>query len=96
MKITNVRALVLSYTYKNGIADALNYFSKRNAVIVILETDNGNQGIGESACFGGPPTSTKYLIENEFENMLLEKIPLMLRVFGKKCGMVPGIMVVEA
>jgi len=39
MKITNVRALILSYTYKNGIADALNYFSKRNAVIVILDTE---------------------------------------------------------
>ena len=26
MKITNVRALVLSYTYKNGIADALTIF----------------------------------------------------------------------
>ena len=39
MKITNVRALVLSYTYKNGIADALNYFFKRNAVIVLLNTE---------------------------------------------------------
>ncbi len=75
MKITNVRALILSYTYKNGIADALNYFSKRNAVIVILDTDKGIQGIGESACFGGPPTSTKYLIENELAKYVIGEDP---------------------
>ena len=84
MKITNVRALVLSYTYKNGIADALNYFSKRNAVIVILETDNGNQGIGESACFGGPPTSTKYLIENEFAKYVIGEDPTNVESIWQK------------
>ncbi len=36
MKIVNIRALMLSYEYNDGIADALNYFSKRNAVIVLL------------------------------------------------------------
>ena len=84
MKITNVRALVLSYTYKNGIADALNYFSKRNAVIVILEIDNGNQGIGESACFGGPPTSTKYLIENEFAKYVIGEDPTNVESIWQK------------
>ena len=64
MKITNIRALVLSYEYNDGIADALNYFSKRNAVIVLIDTDKGIQGIGESACFGGPPTSTNLKYDN--------------------------------
>jgi len=79
MKITNVRALVLSYAYKNGIADALNYFSKRNAVIIILDTDEGFQGIGESACFGGPPTSTKYLIENELAKYVIGEDPTTVK-----------------
>ena len=75
MKIVNIRALVLSYEYNDGIADALNYFSKRNAVIVLLDTDKGIQGIGESACFGGPPTSTKYLIENELAKYVIGEDP---------------------
>ncbi|MBR3365463.1 MAG: hypothetical protein IKG53_11385, partial [Solobacterium sp.] len=58
MKITKVSAMVLRYQYDNAIADAQNYFSTRNAVIVTVETDTGLKGIGESACFGGPAETT--------------------------------------
>lgn len=75
MRITNINVLILSYEYDNGIADALNYFSKRNAVIVILDTDSGLQGIGESACFGGPPQSTKNIIESELANYVIGEDP---------------------
>jgi len=75
LKITDVRVLILSYKYDNAIADALNYFSKRNAVIVILDTDAGLQGIGESACFGGPPQSTKNIIEGELKRYVIGKDP---------------------
>jgi L-alanine-DL-glutamate epimerase-like enolase superfamily enzyme len=40
------------------------YFSTCNAVIVLLDTDKGIQGIGESACFEGPPTSTNLKYDN--------------------------------
>ena len=75
MRITNVNVLVLSYKYNNGIADALNYFSKRNVVVALLDTDSGLQGIGESACFGGPPQSTKNIIEGELKNYLIGEEP---------------------
>lgn len=75
MKIIDVKAMILSYKYDNAIADALNYFSRRNAVIVIIDTDSGIQGIGESACFGGPPQSTKNIVEGEMKNYLIGKDP---------------------
>ena len=71
MKITKVSAMILQYKYENGIADAQNYFSTRNAVLVEVRTDEGITGIGESACFGGPPESTKYIIENELQRLLV-------------------------
>ena len=36
MKITDVSAMILRYEYDESIADAQNYFSARNAVIVCL------------------------------------------------------------
>ena len=71
MKITDVEAVILQYKYENGIADAQNYFSTRNAVIVRVYTDEGIIGIGEAACFGGPPQSTKFIIENEIKPLIV-------------------------
>ena len=71
MKITDVKATILQYRYENAIADAQNYFDVRSAVIVQVYTDEGLIGIGESACFGGPPQSTKDLIENELKGIVL-------------------------
>lgn len=73
MKITGVNAMILRYKYDEAIADAQNYFAVRNAVIVRVTTDEGIEGIGESACFGGPAESTKYIIENELQPLLLGK-----------------------
>lgn len=71
MIITSVSAMILQYRYEEGIADAQNYFSTRNAVIVQVETDAGITGIGESACFGGPPESTKFIIEQELAPIVI-------------------------
>lgn len=73
MKITGVNAMILRYKYEEAIADAQNYFAVRNAVIVKVTTDEGIEGIGESACFGGPAESTKYIIENELQPLLVGK-----------------------
>lgn len=73
MKITSISTMILRYQYENGIADAQNYFSTRNAVIVKVMTDEGIEGLGESACFGGPAESTKYIIEHELQPLLLGK-----------------------
>lgn len=75
MKITNVDATILQYKYENAIADAQNYFAKRSAVIVKVYTDEGITGIGESACFGGPPKTTKFIIENELKPIVMGEDP---------------------
>lgn len=71
MKITDVKAIVLKYTYKDGIADAQNFFATRSAVIVQVFTDEGIVGLGESACFGGPPETTRFVIENELKPIVI-------------------------
>ena len=83
MKITDVSAMILRYEYDESIADAQNYFSARNAVIVTVKTDEGIEGIGEAASFGGPPESTKFIVENELAPLLSEKTPPILSVCGK-------------
>ncbi|MBQ5954252.1 MAG: mandelate racemase/muconate lactonizing enzyme family protein [Lachnospiraceae bacterium] len=65
LTVTKVEAMVLRYVYDKGIADAQNFFSARSAVIVQVHTACGITGIGESASFGGPAETTKYIIENE-------------------------------
>ena len=84
MKISSVTAMVLRYQYENGIADAQNYFSTRNAVLVQVTTDEGITGIGESACFGGPAESTKYIIENELQALLVGEDATNIEYLWKK------------
>lgn len=84
MKITKVSAMVLQYQYEEGIADAQNYFSTRCAVLVQVDTDEGISGIGESACFGGPAQSTKYIIENELQQLLIGEDPTNIEHVWKK------------
>ena len=93
MKISDVKATILKYTYENGIADAQNYFSTRCAVIVQVYTDEGIVGLGESACFGGPPETTKFVIENELKPIVMG--PPIFREYGRGCLTVPASMAVE-
>ncbi|MBD5149791.1 MAG: mandelate racemase/muconate lactonizing enzyme family protein [Oscillibacter sp.] len=65
LTVTKVEAMILRYQYENGIADAQNFFSMRSAVLVQVHTACGITGIGESASFGGPAETTKYIIEHE-------------------------------
>lgn len=75
MKITDVKPTVLKYTYENGIADAQNFFATRSAVIVEVFTDEGIVGLGESACFGGPPETTAFIIEKELKPIVMGADP---------------------
>lgn len=84
MKIKQVTAMILRYQYENGIADAQNYFSTRNAVLVEVETDTGLRGIGESACFGGPAESTKYIVERELAPLIVGENPTNIEYIWKK------------
>ncbi len=79
MKVTNIKAIVLSYDMGVAFADARNYFSKRNGVLVQIETDEGFTGIGESACFGGSPFSVSHVIEHELADYVLGKNPMNIQ-----------------
>ena len=65
------RRLSCNINTKTQSPIAQNYFATRSAVIVKVLTDEGLIGIGESACFGGPPQSTKFLIENELKGIVV-------------------------
>jgi L-alanine-DL-glutamate epimerase and related enzymes of enolase superfamily len=69
--IKSVKTTMLRFRYDESIADAQSYYDTRNAVLVHVETDEGIDGLGESACFGGPPQITKYVIENELAPILI-------------------------
>lgn len=71
MKIESISTTVLSYERREPMADALNYIPERHAVLVHVETDVGISGLGESAYFGGPPTSTAHVIEHELAPMII-------------------------
>jgi len=84
MRITDVKATILRYEYENGIADAQNFFSARNAVLVCIESDEGLVGFGESACFGGPAQTTKFIIEQELKPIIIGEDPSRIeRVWQK-------------
>lgn len=84
MKITDVKAMILQYTYENGIADAQNYFSTRSCVIVQVFTNEGIVGIGEAACFGGPAANTKYIVERELAPIIIGEDPTRIEYVWKK------------
>ena len=75
MKITRVETMILRYTYDVPIADAQNFFSARNAVLIQLTTDTGLTGIGEAASFGGPAETTKFILDHELAPYLLGQDP---------------------
>lgn len=84
MKITDVKATILKYTYESGIADAQNFFSTRSAVIVQVFTDEGITGLGESACFGGPPESTRFIVENELKPIVMGEDPTNIQLVWQR------------
>lgn len=90
MKVTDVSAMILRYQYDNAIADAQNYFYTRSAVIVKVKTDEGIEGIGESACFGGPAETTKYVIEHELADLVRGRTRPISNGFGARSTTAPA------
>ncbi len=71
MRITAVTTTVLRYTRAEPMADALNFIPERCAVLVHVHTDEGLTGLGESAHFGGPPDTTRAILEHELANLII-------------------------
>jgi L-alanine-DL-glutamate epimerase-like enolase superfamily enzyme len=84
MKITNVTAIPLIFPYEKPIMDALYYIKYRQALLIKIETDIGVYGIGEAACFGGPPETTKVVVEKELAPNLIGEDPLKIEWIWQK------------
>lgn len=78
MKITAIKTIVLEAPLAHPIMDARFKIEKRRAVLVLVETDAGIVGLGEAACFGGPPSITAQVIVDELAPLLMGKDPLMI------------------
>ena len=76
MKITDVKAYILSYDLKEPFQDATYEIAKRTMVLVKIFTDNTLIGIGEACYYGGPASTTKYIIENELKDYIIGEDPL--------------------
>jgi len=84
MKITNVNASILSCDLEKPFAHATRLISKRIMILVEILTNEGMQGIGEAAWYGGPPSITKFIIENELKEYLINEDPLDIgRIWDK-------------
>lgn len=53
------------------MADSLHYIPARTALLVEVATDDGRIGLGESAIYGGPPSSVETVIHDELAPRLL-------------------------
>ena len=74
MKITAVRGLPLRCACE-PISDALSTSRARQALLVLLDTDTGLQGIGEAFTYGAPLAVMQYLVENTLGPKLLGRDP---------------------
>ncbi|HID17124.1 TPA: mandelate racemase/muconate lactonizing enzyme family protein, partial [Candidatus Bathyarchaeota archaeon] len=84
MKITDVKAMVLSYELKDPIMDSRLCIRAREAVLVEVTTDEGITGMGESMCAGGPPSVTKAIIEEEVKRYCLGENPFRVERLWEK------------
>lgn len=84
MKITEVKPLCLRYTYETPVMDGCNTCGKREAFLVLVETDVGITGIGESATFGIPLTAYKAVLEDQIAPLLIGEDPLMIEYLWEK------------
>jgi L-alanine-DL-glutamate epimerase-like enolase superfamily enzyme len=75
VKITDVRALALSYRCDPPYGSAGGMQSARGGLLVEVETDSGITGIGEAGVGGG---STHHVIEHQLKPMLLGHDPLLI------------------
>lgn len=78
MKIEKINTYAISAPLAIPLKDTNEFRKTQNAVIVEIITDDGIIGIGESGWFGGPPKTTKYIIDNEIAPLLINEDPRMI------------------
>lgn len=74
-KIASISATPVIYRMNTTFSDALYSFSARSNLLVSVELDDGQRGYGESAVFGGPPETTKAVLDREIAPVYLGQSP---------------------
>ena len=78
MRIHTVSAEILRYELEVPMADAQINIPDRICVLVRIRTDDGAEGIGEAAGFGGSHVTVKTIIEQQLAPLLLGEDPLLI------------------
>lgn len=78
MKITEITPLCLRYPYRKFIADGCSACFARGALLVIVKTDKGLEGIGECATFGCSMSAMADVIEHQLKPLLIGEDPLAI------------------
>jgi len=81
MKISDIRAIPLSYRCEPPYGSAGGMQASRGALLVEVETDGGITGIGEAGVGGG---STRHVIEQQLRPMLVGEDPLLIEGLWQK------------
>ena len=76
MKITDIKTIQLKYPYDSFIADGCSACACRGAFLVLVETDEGITGLGESATFGASMSAMADVVENQLKPLLIGQDPL--------------------
>jgi L-alanine-DL-glutamate epimerase-like enolase superfamily enzyme len=75
MKITDIRTIPLRVALEEPYMDSREFIEYRQALLVQIETDEGIVGLGESAVWGGPHSTTMSVIEHELRPLLIGEDP---------------------
>ena len=78
MKITAVKTKTYLYPYKEGeeFANGIRWNRARSCVLVIVETDEGITGYGESDSAGAPPEVTACIVEKYIGPLVIGMDPM--------------------
>jgi len=74
----------LRHTYEKPIADGCNTCGRREAFLILIETDTGITGIGEAATFGLPLAAFREVLDHHIAPLLLGENPLSIEYLWEK------------
>lgn len=86
MKITAVKTRTYQYRYPEGeqFGNGVRWNTARGCVVVIVETDEGITGYGESDCAGAAPEVTAYIVEKFIAPLVVGMDPMCVEAVWNK------------